>query len=72
VAVVDHQRRAALMHQPPAERERKIVGAPFVDRADRHVPHAGGTSCSNSGITSLAIERQISIRPISTTRCTSR
>ena len=40
VAVVDHQRGAALMHQPPAERERQIVGAPFVDRADRRVAHA--------------------------------
>ena len=41
VAVIDHQRRAALMHQPAAERQRQIVGAPFVDRADRRVPHAG-------------------------------
>ena len=39
VAVVDHQRGAALVHQPPADRERQIVGAPFVDRADRRVAH---------------------------------
>ena len=42
VAVVDDQRRAALAHHALADAEREIVGAPFVDRADRRVAHGRG------------------------------
>ena len=37
VAVVDHQRGAAVVHQAPAQLHRDVVGAPFEDRAVRRV-----------------------------------